>query len=852
MDPVSEPSAGVAFGRFQVLPDRRELLADGRPVRLGGRAFDVLIALIEARGATVSKDALMARVWPGRIVEENNLQAQVSALRAAFGADRELIRTVSGRGYQFAGEIRALPAAPVERAAPAATVTWPEATLRLTNVPEPVSDLIGRDDELREVLTLVAAHRLVTLTGPGGIGKTSLALAAARRLLPRFADGVWLAELAPLADAGLIPATVAAAASLELAPGPVSAAHVASALRGKELLVILDNCEHVIDAAALMAEALLHANAAAHVIATSREPLKAEGECICTVPPLTVPAEDTEDHLALLGYDVIRLFLERARAAAPHFAPDRGVTRTIAAICRRLDGIPLAIELAAARAAAIGTREVAARLDDRFALLTSGRRTALPRHQTLRATLDWSYNLLPEPEQSLLRQLAVFVGGVPVEGAVAVMRGAGYSEASATESLANLVEKSLAVRDQSAPAGRLQLLETIRAYALEKLVERGEAEHASRRHAEFFSGLFGSAGAVSQLRPSTENMARFEREIDNIRAALHWSFSPAGHAETGVILTAHCALLWLHSTLLSECADRAERALQPMTAGMQLGDALRMQLHLALGVSLGLTMGDVDRTKAALVQAIELGERLDDRQVQLRGLWALWALHINIGQARAAQTVVEQFSSVAGRADDRAALLVADRLRGYTLHHLGENHAAQACCERVLRFYRAATDRNYVLVRTLDQHTMAHAMLARVLWYEGCLDQAAEHVRASLEEAQSNAYRLSICEVLRVAGCPVALMAGDLSAAEQAIAMLRHIADSTNAAFYKIPARLLQGKFLIARGEFAQGVALLRSELDSVETPIWALMHPEFLGALAEGLAGFERLGEALATLIRH
>jgi DNA-binding winged helix-turn-helix (wHTH) protein len=306
MDPVSEPSAGVAFGRFQVLPDRRELLADGRPVRLGGRAFDVLIALIEARGATVSKDALMARVWPGRIVEENNLQAQISALRAAFGADRELIRTVSGRGYQFAGEIRALPAAPVERAAPAATVTWPEATLRLTNVPEPVSDLIGRDDELREVPTLVAAHRLVTLTGPGGIGKTSLALAAARRLLPRFADGVWLAELAPLADAGLIPATVAAAASLELAPGPVSAAHVASALRGKELLVILDNCEHVIDAAALMAEALLHANAAAHVIATSREPLKAEGECICTVPPLTVPAEDTEDHLALLGYDVIR------------------------------------------------------------------------------------------------------------------------------------------------------------------------------------------------------------------------------------------------------------------------------------------------------------------------------------------------------------------------------------------------------------------------------------------------------------------------------------------------------------------------------------------------------------------
>src|SRR5580700_4546489 len=244
MDPAAEPTASVAFGRFRALPHRRELLADGRPIKIGGRAFDVLMALIEAPGAVVGKEALMARVWPDRVVEENNLQAHISALRAALGAERELIRTVSGRGYQFTGEIRILPASPDEHAVAGVAAVAPEAVLPPTNLPQPVSELIGRDDELREILSLAAAHRLVTLTGAGGIGKRRLALAVARRLLPQFADGVWIAELAPLADSGLVPATVAAAVGLELAAGAVSPEHVAIALSAKQQLLVLDNCEH--------------------------------------------------------------------------------------------------------------------------------------------------------------------------------------------------------------------------------------------------------------------------------------------------------------------------------------------------------------------------------------------------------------------------------------------------------------------------------------------------------------------------------------------------------------------------------------------------------------------------------
>jgi DNA-binding winged helix-turn-helix (wHTH) protein len=264
--------ARVEFRQFRILPHRRELLVDGQPAKLGGRAFDVLTTLIEARGAVVTKDALMARVWPGQIVEENNLQSHISALRAVLGRDRELIRTVSGRGYQFIGEMRALSEADDERDTLGPEAAKP-AALPATNVPEPVSELIGRDDELAKVVILIGAHRLVTLTGAGGIGKTRLAVALARKLRPHFADGVWLAQFSPLADPKLVPATVAAAVGLVLG-GEASVQSVAQGPAGRRLLlVLLDTCEHVIEIAASIAEAALGAGSELRILATSREPL---------------------------------------------------------------------------------------------------------------------------------------------------------------------------------------------------------------------------------------------------------------------------------------------------------------------------------------------------------------------------------------------------------------------------------------------------------------------------------------------------------------------------------------------------------------------------------------------------
>jgi DNA-binding winged helix-turn-helix (wHTH) protein len=389
MFPATVAPAAIEFGRFRVLSHRRELLAGNRPVELGGRAFDVLMALIEARGAVVSKDTLLERVWPDRIVEENNLQFQISTLRKALAVDRDLIRTVTGRGYQFIGEIRSVSTGPDVPTAAAIPEATPTPSRPLTNLPQPISELIGRDAQLGEILDLSASHRLVTLTGAGGIGKTRLGFEVARHQLPKFADGVWAVELAPLSDPDLVPAAVATTLGLELASGTASPQSVADALRSKQLMLVLDNCEHVIDAAARMSEALLRANPAACVIATSREPLRAEGEWVYRVSPLAVPPEDSPDTEDPLRYGAVLLFRERARAAAPNFSPDARMAAAIAGICRRLDRIPLAIELAAARAAALGLEGLAAcrvtlTRPGRFAHVVGG-------FLTWRQSPDWVY-----------------------------------------------------------------------------------------------------------------------------------------------------------------------------------------------------------------------------------------------------------------------------------------------------------------------------------------------------------------------------------------------------------------------------------------------------------------------------
>ena len=848
MAPSPRLPEGPAFGRFQVLPQRRELLADGQPVSLGGRAFDLLMALIEARGAVVTRDALMARVWPDRVVGEDALQVQISVLRAAFGAERELIRTVSGRGYQFTGEIRTQSAGGEERAGPATVVVDPGSAKSPTNLTEPVSALVGRDDELREVVSLAVRYRFVTLTGPGGIGKTRLALAVAHELLGEFTDGVWFAELAPLSDASLVSATVAKAVGLDLGASGATPKLVANALIGKRVLLVLDNCEHIIDAAAVLAETLVRANPAMHVIATSREPLNGEGEHLFPVSALAVPADDAEEGDDFQRYGAVRLFLDRAREANSRFAPDRDAAAFIAAICRRLDGIPLAIELAAARATALGAEELAARLDDRFHLLTGGRRTALPRHRTLRATLDWSFDLLPEPERVVLRRLSLFVGSFTLAAARAVVASAELTPSEVVEGIANLVAKSLVSANSDTGTMRYRLLDTTRAYALEKLDESGERERLARHHAEYCRDLFEREETEWQTRPTAEWLAEYGREIDNLRVALDWAFSPTGDSPIGVALTAAAVPLLMHMSLVEECRIRVEQALAAIENGAGPDPPREMKLHAALGAALLYTKGAVPEIGAAWTASLEIAERLDDTGHQLRALVGLHTFHLNSGRSRVALALAEKFCARAARSLDATDRLTGEQLMGVSQHLLGDQLAAQHHVERIVADAATLDGRPLTDRFQVDLRVWARTFLAWALWLQGFPDRAMHAVEISLEDARAADHALSLCFALARGACPLALLMGDMAAAEHYLEILLDNSTRHSLAHWQAIGRGQQGVLAIRRGDHVNGVQLLRAAFGDFGNHNSVVVRlVEFLIAEALGRAGL--IVDALAAV---
>jgi predicted ATPase/DNA-binding winged helix-turn-helix (wHTH) protein len=840
MDPAKLPAA-IEFGRFTVLPHRRELLADSRPIELGGRAFDVLMVLIEASGSVVSKDALMDRVWPNRIVDENRLQGQISVLRRAFGAERDLIRTIAGRGYQFGGTIRTV------QATAGMPQPIPTPLLPPTNLPEPVSPLIGRGAELDEILDLSTSHRLVTLTGPGGIGKTHLCYEVARRLLPRFADGVWAAELALLSDPEFIPATVATAVGLELTSGTASPEPVANALRSKRLLLVLDNCEHLIGSAARMAELLLHAGPAVHLIATSRESLRVDGEWVYTVPPLAVPADDSPPRKDPLHYGSVRLFVERARASAPSFSPDARVLVAIAGICRRLDGIPLAIELAAARATTLGVEGLATGLDDRFRLLAGGRRTAMPRHRTLQATLDWSYDLLNEPERVVLRRLAIFAGGFTLQAAQEVAADVHVSASGVVDCVANLIAKSLVTADAAGTLVRYRLLETTRAYALEKLVQSGEFDMAARRHATRYLELFGGAEAEAETRPTDEWLAVYGPRIDNVRAALDWAFSPSGDASLGVSLTIAAVPLWVQLWLLGECQERVERALASLSDADPASDRARMQLSAALGWSLMYGVGRVRDAGPAWAATLEIAERLDDKDYKQRALWGLCIDQFNNGEFHTALGFAKRFAALVANSNDPVELLMGDRILATSLHYIGDQNNARLHIDRVIGYLEGLAHQPQIVRLRFDMRISTYYSEARILWLQGFADRALRVVEHNLEEGRAIGHALSLCSVLGQGACPIAFLAGDFDAAARYGAILLDHTERDPMRLWQRWARCFNGMVMAKRGDLAAGLDVLRDELeqagDAKFLPRFLLPLGEFAvylgeaGEIAEGVA---------------
>ncbi len=629
-----------------------------------------------------------------------------------------------------------------------------------SNLPVPPTRFIGRESEMAEVKRLISNTRLLTLTGAGGTGKTRLSLEVAADLLDSFADGVWLVELAPLSDPALIPQSVATTLGVREAPGRPLMVALTDYLRAKHLLLILDNCEHLIDACAQLADHLLRACSHLKILASSREALAIAGEFAFRVPSLAVPPDvrsAARDLEGLTRCESAQLFIERAVAVQPHFAVTQQNAPAIAQICRRLDGIPLALELAAARVKVLSVEQIAARLNDRFRLLTGGSRAALPRQQTLRASIDWSYSLLPEAEQTLFRRLAVFVGGWTLEAAESVC-----SDQSSVSSepkplttdhsplftedvldlLTHLVDKSLVIKDERADEVRFRRLETIRQYARDKLLESGEAAQVRDRHLEHFFKFAQEAEQDLAGADMLTSFNRLETEHDNLRAALEWALE--GNPDTAIELAVCLPRFWGRRGYaaegfkwLGEALARVE-ALPPLDGAaahrrlvarakalvywgvmpFYLGDPMLGRARVEEGVTLSrqtgeewliaialqrlaeaaLFTGDPQVAKAAIEESVALFRKIDDHQGLAFALYLLARIAHVRSDRETSRTSLEESTRLSRESDLPWESAMSLFGLGLTARSLGDYAEARARFRECLALFRETGDKHFTNV----------------------------------------------------------------------------------------------------------------------------------------------------------
>jgi len=830
----------ISFGPYRLLAAQRLLLERDKPVRLGGRAFDILAALVERAGELVGKEELIARAWPKTYVEESNLKIQVSALRRALGdgqGGNRYVITVPGRGYNFV--------APVRREEPSQAAPPPTVAPTVThNLPFAVTRMIGREEAVAALVARLSRQRLVTIVGPGGIGKTTVALAVAERMIASYEQGVWLVDLAPLGDPRLVPSAVATVLGLEMRTKDPLAALVA-ALRDDRMLLLLDTCEHVIEAVTSLTGALLGGAPGVSILATSREPLGVAGEREYHLGPLGSPQASSRLTAAeAIAFPAVQLFVERVTAIIEDFALTDANAPAVVQICRRLDGLPLAIEFAAPRVEVLGIEGLVARLDDSLQL-GARRRTAMPRHRTMRAVLDWSHGLLSGDEQLFFRALGIFAGGFTVEAAAAVTRDAAKTRIDAIDRLGDLVAKSLVVADVSGAESRFRLLDTTRAYAIEKLDVSGERERLARRHAECYRDLFERAEREAPARPTAEWLADYAREIDNLRAALDWAFSPGGDAAIGVALTVAAIPLWMFLSLPEECRGRVERALATLGSTAPHDPRHEMKLQAALGQSLQWTKVTIPEVGQAYAQALKTAERLDDVEYQLLALIGLWFFHTTIGQHRRALALAQKFSALSTRRNDPSDCLNGECMIGVSHHLVGDQTKARRHIERALADNIPPVRQSYVGRFLVDTRLMGRVSLARIQWLQGFPDMAMRTAEISTDDAEASSRAVSLCYVLAVAACPIALWNGDLVVAEHYIEKLLDHSVRHTLPFWRAVGHRHQGVLFIKRDDLDGGLRLL--DAGGANTIFRSSLF--FLGEMAVALGRAGKIADALAAV---
>ena len=561
------------------------------------------------------------------------------------------------------------------------------------NLPIQLTSFIGRETEIEKVKSLLETARLLTLTGTGGCGKTRLALQVAADMVDRYPDGVWLVELAALTDSSLVPQSIASVFDVKEQPGSALVDSLAAALREKTTLLVLDNCEHLIQSCADVVHALMRTCPNLRVIATTREALKVPGEAIWRVPSLLgpeIPAESDGEALArVLRSESVQLFMQRASSLIPGFSVPSSGARHVVGICRRLDGIPLAIELAAARVKVLSVDQIAERLDDRFRLLVGGDRTDLPRHQTLQATIDWSYDLLTEPERNLLCRLSGFAGGWSLEAAEFVCQGGSISDDLVLDLLSNLVDKSLVIADDAGSQIRYRMLETVREYARQSLAADEDAPTAFNRHVRYFCDLAEEALPHYTASDQVEWLARIECEHDNMRAAFVVCRNQPDLAETGLRLASALAPFWHVRGFLSEGRRRLAEAMSLCAENMS--SHTWAAANNGAGV-LARSQGDFVSARQLCERALTTWENLDDKRRIASALSNLGLIAIDDGDYLRAKETLQRSLVIREELGDKPGIAISLVNLGVSAWYLGDILAVQSYYERALELKRELGD----------------------------------------------------------------------------------------------------------------------------------------------------------------
>lgn len=832
----------IGFGPFLLLARQHVLLRNGEPVTLGSRALYLLIALVTRAGELLEKSELISFAWPKVVVEECNLRAQIVALRRALGDDGNFsyIVTVPGRGYRFVAPVTVQAAG--EEPLPLPVIKAEPPKLEELGLPSPAVEVIGREALIASLADQVLSQRFVTITGPGGIGKTTVAMAVAHQLAQQSNLGTCFVDLAPATSGQWVAGMLASALGLQAVTGdPLQC--VAATLADSRVLLVLDNCEHVLPATADAVETLLRSAPNCCVLTTSREPLRADGERVHDLAPLQVPDADASLSASeALGWSGVQLFVERVRALDPDFVFNDADVPAVSAICRKLDSNALAIEIAAARVRTFGIQDLVGMLDGSFRLQMTGRRTALARHRSLSATLDWTYSMLSHDEQAMLRQLSVFTGSFTLDAVKAMTASSTLDPRNALPLLESLLDKSLLIAGESQLLKRYRLLETTRAYALEKLTEQGEATSTCRRHARYALGVVQEAGKSLDGLSQDIWLALYGPEINTIRSALDWAYSPSGDLPLGIELTLGGVPLWFRLSLISECRTWVDKGLAS-EADSPLPLRQRMLLQTALASVLMLTYGTGGPMREAWRQVREDARDLNDAEHKLRALWGLWCDRCGCNQYTEALELAERYIALSNRGDQQ---LLGKRMRAVALFHMGDLMGAKQSIDEALG--SPSAPRSHIIDVHFDQRIAARCLKAKVMLLEGDVDPALRLIDTCVNEAITLDHPATLWYALCLGAIPLALMASNLPKVRHYLGLLQDCTTCQDLHIWRQFRLCYESILLIRQGSPEEGVPQLGEALHLLQGQgdgqLYSLLRCEY----AQGLA---RLGlETLALEI--